>query len=350
MSADNSEEAGAAAFDAVSDEVRLGVIEAFVEERRRRRDALEPGDRGDITDDVVLLSFTELWEAVGIEDSGRFNYHLDKLVGRFVHRTPKGYMLTVAGHRLAGSIIAGRYDTVAAAPERVDRYCPACSGQLTAMYTGGALSLLCENDHGSDQTETDDAPFDADEDLADAIDEMDPADVADADMDAEEMMAAIRRTMGDTAAIVPLPPAAFERRDIGDAIDVGIQIRRNRSQLMADGVCPECRGQFDRRLVESDQPLMTVAGYQVKGVCQDCGAVNSGDIRETLLSHPAVSAFFWERGVDVRDRFSGEPVLPTEDAVSERSSDPLTLAVCYECDGDELTVTVDETVSVVDTS
>jgi hypothetical protein len=350
MSTDDSNEGRAAAFDAVSDEVRLGVIKAFVEERSRRREALDPEDRDDITDDVVLLSFSELWDAVGIEDSGRFNYHLDKLVGRFVHRTPKGYMLTVAGHRLAGSIVAGRYDTTAAAPERVDRYCPACGSQLTAMYTGGALSLLCENDHGSDQAENDDAPFEADEDLADAIDEMDPADVADADMDTEEMMTAVRRTMGDTVAIVPLPPAAFERRDIEDAIDVGIQIRRNRSQLMADGVCPECRGQFDRQLVKSDQPLMTVGGYQVKGVCRDCGAVNSGDIRETLLSHPAVSAFFWERGVDVRDRFSGEAVLPTEDSVRERSTDPLMIAVTYGCDGDELTVVVNETMTVIDTA
>lgn len=350
MSTDDSNEGRAAAFDAVSDEVRLGVIEAFVEERSRRRETLDPEDRDDITDDVVLLSFSELWDAVGIKDSGRFNYHLDKLVGRFVHRTPKGYMLTVAGHRLAGSIVAGRYDTTAAPPERVDRYCPACGSQLTAMYTGGALSLLCENDHGSDQTEKDDAPFEADEDLADVIDQIDPADVADADMDAEEMMAGARRTMGDTVATVPLPPAAFERRDIEDAIDVGIQIRRNRSQLMADGVCPECRGQFDRQLVESDQPLMTVSGYQIKGVCQDCGAVNSGDIRETLLSHPAVSAFFWKRGVDVRDRFSGEAVLPAEDSVREHSTDPLTLAVTYECDGDELTVVVDKTMTVIDTS
>jgi hypothetical protein len=350
MSTDDSDEGGAAAFDAVSDEVRLGVIKAFVEERSRRRETLDLEDRDDITDDVVLLSFSELWDAVGIEDSGRFNYHLDKLVGRFVHRTPKGYMLTVAGHRLAGSIVAGRYETTAAAPERVDRYCPACGSQLTAMYTGGALSLLCENDHGSDQAENDDAPFEADEDLADAIDEMDPADVADADMDTEEMMAAVRRTMGDTVAIVPLPPAAFERRDIEDAIDVGIQIRRNRGQLMADGVCPECRGQFDRQLVKSDQPLMTVAGYQVKGICRDCGTVNSGDIRETLLSHPAVSAFFWERGVDVRDRFSDEAVLPTENSVGERSTNPLTLAVTYECDGDELTIVVDETVTVINTA
>jgi DNA-binding HxlR family transcriptional regulator len=34
--------------------------------------------------DAGPLSFSELRERVGVTDSGRFNYHLEKLVGRFV--------------------------------------------------------------------------------------------------------------------------------------------------------------------------------------------------------------------------------------------------------------------------
>ena len=337
-----------AAFEAVSDEVRLGVIEAFVEERRRRRETLDHEDRGDITDDVVLLSFSELRDAVGVDDSGRFNYHLDKLVGRFVHRTPKGYMLTIAGHRLAGSIVAGRYNKSAAAPERVDRYCPDCGGQLTAMYTGGALSLLCENSHdGEDEPPEDDSPPEETEDIADTIDEMDPDATENADMDAEEMMSAVRRVMGDAVAIVPLPPGAFEGRDYEDAVEVGARIRRNRSKLVADGVCPECYGRFSRRLVESEQELMTASGYQVKGVCNDCGIVTTADVRETLLSHPAVAAFFWEHDIDVRHRFSGEVTLPSAGSVREHSTDPLALSITYRHDGDEITVTTDEEMTVV---
>jgi hypothetical protein len=40
-------------------------------------------------------------------------------------------------------------------------------------------------------------------------------------------------------------------------------------------------------------------------------------------------------------------VLPPDDTIDERSEDPLTLAVTYECDGEELTLVVDETLEVL---
>ena len=35
-------------------------------------------------------TFSELREAVGMRDSGQFNYHLDKLLGTFVRVTEEG--------------------------------------------------------------------------------------------------------------------------------------------------------------------------------------------------------------------------------------------------------------------
>jgi len=55
-------------------------------------------------DELVALS--DLQEATGIRDSGRF-YHLDRLVGKFVHKTPDGYELTQAGEEINGAIEAG---------------------------------------------------------------------------------------------------------------------------------------------------------------------------------------------------------------------------------------------------
>jgi len=49
-------------------------------------------------------SFTALRERVGIRDSGRFNYHLQRLVGTFVERTECGYVLTEDGERVADSL------------------------------------------------------------------------------------------------------------------------------------------------------------------------------------------------------------------------------------------------------
>ncbi len=347
MSTDDTDTVdGIAAFEAVSDEVRLGILRAFVEERHRRREELPPDDR-DLTDDVVILSFSELRDAVGVDDSGRFNYHLDKLVDRFVYRTPKGYMLTVAGHRLAGSVVAGRYEqSRTVTTERVDHRCPECGERLVAMYAVGGLTLLCETDHDTAEEAAEDGPIEGGYVEAIGDGDLDETDLGEADE--AEMMSTVRQVMGDSVTTVPLSPGAFEDRDLDAAVRVGTTVRRNRSRLVADGVCPECHGHLDRRLVESDQSYMTAAGYQVKGVCEDCGLVTSDDLREMLLSHPAVVSFFWERGVDVRDPYSGEAVLPPEDTVTERSNDPVVLAVTYDCDGDERTLVVDETLEVLE--
>jgi DNA-binding HxlR family transcriptional regulator len=54
----------AEAFEVLGNEIRTAMV-------------LELADAGP-------LSFSELRERVGVTDSGRFNYHLEKLVGRFV--------------------------------------------------------------------------------------------------------------------------------------------------------------------------------------------------------------------------------------------------------------------------
>lgn len=49
-------------------------------------------------------SFSDLHAAVGVRDSGGFNYHLQKLVGTFIRRADGGYELSEAGVRICESI------------------------------------------------------------------------------------------------------------------------------------------------------------------------------------------------------------------------------------------------------
>jgi DNA-binding transcriptional ArsR family regulator len=65
------------AFDALADETRLGVLRALV-----RADG--------------PLEFSDLRARAGVRDSGRFNYHLDRLLGRFVEKRNGRYALTAA--------------------------------------------------------------------------------------------------------------------------------------------------------------------------------------------------------------------------------------------------------------
>jgi DNA-binding HxlR family transcriptional regulator len=70
-----------AAFELLSDETRIGIV----------RELSRSGK----------LRFSTLRERVGTEDSGQFNYHLERLRGGLVRKTDGGYELTRAGRALA---------------------------------------------------------------------------------------------------------------------------------------------------------------------------------------------------------------------------------------------------------
>ncbi|MFT4933083.1 MAG: DNA-binding transcriptional ArsR family regulator, partial [Natronomonas sp.] len=60
-------------FAVLADDTRVAILQALWE-----------------TEDYEA-SFSELRDAVGMRDSGQFNYHLDKLVGPFVAKAEDGY-------------------------------------------------------------------------------------------------------------------------------------------------------------------------------------------------------------------------------------------------------------------
>lgn len=69
------------------------------------------------------LTFTELREAVGVRDTGRFNYHLTRLCRYFVRETTDGYELGHAGNRV---IAAGKVPEDPASTGEPVEQCPVC--------------------------------------------------------------------------------------------------------------------------------------------------------------------------------------------------------------------------------
>jgi DNA-binding transcriptional ArsR family regulator len=104
-------EDGLEALNAIANEHRIRILRALAT-------ADEP------------LSFSELRRAVGLEDPGRFNYHLSELRGRFVTETETGYDLGDAGQRVV--VAAADLDPEAAAMSvggagpAPDEECPVC--------------------------------------------------------------------------------------------------------------------------------------------------------------------------------------------------------------------------------
>ena len=94
------------------------------------------------------LSFSELRERVGIEDSGRSNHHLDTLSGRFIRKREGRYVPQGPGMSVASAVYADRYDGAGDGDPHTttsDWPCPMCDRQLTLSY-GGHCSFVGVSD------------------------------------------------------------------------------------------------------------------------------------------------------------------------------------------------------------
>ncbi|MDS0279231.1 hypothetical protein NDI85_15630 [Halomicroarcula sp. S1AR25-4] len=274
------------AFALVGHELRISILRALGEADGQR------------------LSFSTLRERIGERDSGKFNYHLSKLEGRFVAKTGRGvYALTYPGHRVVDAIHNGafhRQDGVDAEP--VSGSCLDCGGGLAFTYDtleGGRVACVeCGRRHLRH-------PFD-------------PGGLVD--------------RSGD---------------EIGRVFD---RVARNTWAQAQTDICPVCAGHV-RRWLRTDAPPKAVAvpGHPVTvGFdCRQCSYHGNVPTGVLLLSHPAVRGFCYENGVDLRSEPLWElPFVVDPDAVTVRDDDPWEVAVTVAVGDEERVAVVDETPTV----
>jgi hypothetical protein len=229
------------AFRGLADETRMAIVTALVE--RRRESPEDPG-----------LSFSALRERAGVEDSGRFNYHLRQLVGRFVEHDDDGYRLNAAGRRIAGALAAGAYTGgVSLGPEPLDEPCPACGASVVASYDEGVLELSCEDDHTLFRTR--------------------------------------------------FPSGGAAGRSVEEVMRLAVRTALQDLEFVVDGVCPECYGRANRRLEfpegdgsdegEDDPDLPAL-----RADCERCGMHVRTSTTACLLIDPDVRAFYRDHGRD----------------------------------------------------
>jgi hypothetical protein len=273
------------AFAVLSNETRLGVLLALGEARE-------------------TLSFSALYDAVDIDDSGQFNYHLDKLVGRFVHKTDAGYELTSAGKQVYSAVLSGLYgESVDIDPVALDRPCPDCDTGLELTYVDETTTVGCP------------------------------------DCDREFIS-------------FPMPPAAVQGRDPATLPAVVDRYQRTAFRQATGGICPLCTGPMDGDLrldvlPEVDDEEMPVVVF----ACRRCGTHVRSTPGALVLQHPATVEFYYSMGVDLRAIPAWSLDWLGGNAVSVRSTDPLEVTVTVEYDDEtlELAVDADLSVSVVET-
>jgi DNA-binding transcriptional ArsR family regulator len=316
----------AEAFAALGDETRLAILLALWE-------ACDPTDPDD------GIPFSDLRERVGVGDSGRFNYHLDRLEGRFVRRVENGYALRRSGRQLVRTVVAGTgIEEPTLEPTVIDADCPYCGAPLAVTYEDEWLYEVCTECPG-----------------------------------AYEGGGTVPEGYLAGAA---LAPAGLTDRSPEEAWAAALTRAYQDTKTLVEGVCNECSGPVDRTLDICEDHEVDTGGDESgggtgtgAGVCGSCGRRHAAMAvvhcrvcenyhamppRTLVVNHPAVVSFYHERGVDLHyDVDDVESVRQRTDLVAGHeqevvSTDPPRALVTVSYAGDDLRLTVDEELNVVE--
>ena len=216
------------AFARLGNETRLSILDVL-------HDRLSVGDRSDYT-----VTYTELREAVGEEDSGKFGYHLNQLLGEFVEKRPGGYAIQYPGKELVRTVESGAVEPASSGESGpTDATCFLCEAPVSVSYVDGYVSARC--------TECDGA--------------------LDFDFTPEGALSSLPVPAGAVGEAVETAPRELLDRVHGRFC--------HRSRMFGDGTCPRCSGPATASIrVCPDHD----AG---DGPCRECRTVLPATVRTT---------------------------------------------------------------------
>jgi hypothetical protein len=231
------------------------------------------------------LAFSEIQEAVGERDSGKFTYHLEQLTGHFVAEIEGQYVLQFAGHRVIDAIQSGVFhSSPTVPPTEAPGTCSQCGTTPLFEYDEHLATVSCPDC----ETKLVEYPFD---------------------------------------------PGGFQDRSIEAAIETFDRRTKTIWRLASSGVCFVCAGRVnvtytdsaaemdhhDRydRFFAADHPAL----FHLS--CQNCSFYSYIPVGIRLLDSPAVLGHLASRGADSTDRFLWElPFMMDADCVTVRDHDP----------------------------
>ncbi|MFB6072337.1 MAG: winged helix-turn-helix domain-containing protein [Halobacterium sp.] len=237
------------------------------------------------------VAFSDLRKRVGMRDSAQFNYHLSQLTDHFVRKTDGGYEFQYAGEKVVRAILAGTFTDRVTLEFPVTGECFSCGGGLEARYADERLAVGCE------------------------------------DCDA---------TYGRYA----FPPGGLRDRTDAEVAAAFDQRVRHLHCLAADGVCPECGGRMDTDVVPDDDDRLGL-DVRVDHTCAQCQHTITSPVGLSLLDDSTVVAFHAEHGVDLNTREHWTLRWCVTDETTTYKTDPERVTVTIPLDGEELAVTLD---------
>lgn len=294
------------AFALLGNEIRVGILQVLW-------DAFESGtgDNG--------LPYSTLFDRVDYDDSGNFSYHLEKLTGPFVRKTVDGYELTQAGINIVRAVVTGTVvDDPSFGPTRVDIGCPLCDAPVEVAYGEELITASCTRCEGA------------------------------------------LRWNGDAGFLYLglVPPVFVEHRPVEEAFQAAITYTFHEIAAFHDDVCPHCASPVETTLdVCSDHSPGTRTlcpscdrGHmaEVWMVCLTCKRSVFPPARGVVLTHPTVSSFYHQHGIEHRFASWESAVRSFDVGEDLRSEDPVRMCFAVPAGNDELRLTLDGDMNVLD--
>lgn len=245
--------------------------------------------------------FSRLYEAVDLDDSAQFNYHLKKLVPHFVSKREEGYELTSSGHRIARAVLASTFSDIPTLdPFPIDGECYLCGETtLEASYEDEQLTIRC-------------------------------------------------RSCEETVLQVRVPPTVVRGRDPHDVVDAFEQWASYQVQQAIDGICPECGGSVDPHITDDLDDVIQFDAVTVFH-CIVCSREVMMSFGSIAYYDDAVQEFYRQREESLEDRRTWEiDQYVVGEHVDIVSRDPWLVRVSFYADGDACHVEIDDTLTVVD--
>lgn len=252
------------------------------------------------------MAFKDLFSAVDADDPGGFNYHLQKLTGRFIRHIDERYQIAGPGRQVVGAVLSGVYTyRLDADAVTMPDACLACNGTMETRFLETAVEMTC---------------------LA----------------------------CNQSFNPIPIPPgviADWPHEQAPEIIDRWVRHIRQTTEL---GLCYVCGGRVNRWIepLEDDSPahLSNIgidAVVQIR--CDRCGTHHQAFPAAAVLAKPAVIAFHYDHGIDLpQTPFWALDWLETGISCLT-ATNPVSVEIPITLDDETLIVTVDESLSVTDT-
>lgn len=280
------------AFSLLADETRLKILLALAE-----NSGLAGFERQD------EMGFEELRHAVGVEDTGRFNYHLKKLRDHFVQKGPEGYSLRYAGFRVTADVASGLFGGESpsdSAETNVPCIVEGCDRNMEVTFDDGRITIVCPEEGHLPTFQT------------------------------------------------ALPPNAAVDRTPLELLTIATRDARHMMEHIQTGTCPFCWSTMDVTAPVDEFP--DEAGCGFAAVCGSCWLEFISPVAVMAVHHPEVQLAYADVGLRLDETpYLQYPFIRDTTSTILRNSDPTRIAVdtdpANEVDGP--TLVFDGTLAVV---